>query len=82
MRREVRLSDGSAAELSRREFELLRVLASHPQMVFTRAELRTKVFEDARADSVVDTYVHYLRRKLGRRAVRTVRGVGYQAGEL
>jgi two-component system response regulator QseB len=82
VRREVRRSDGSAAELSRREFELLRMLASHPQTVFTRAELQKKVFEDARADSVVDTYVHYLRRKLGRRAVRTVRGLGYQAGQL
>jgi two-component system, OmpR family, response regulator QseB len=82
VRREVRRSDGSAAELSRREFELLRVLASHPQTVFTRAELQKKVFEDARADSVVDTYVYYLRRKLGRRAVRTVRGLGYQAGQL
>jgi two-component system, OmpR family, response regulator QseB len=82
VRREVRLPDGSAAELSGREFELLRVLASHPQMVFTRTELQKKVFEDARADSVVDTYVYYLRRKLGRRAVRTVRGLGYQAGQL
>ena len=82
VRREARRSDGSAAELSRREFELLRVLASHPQMVFSRAELQKTVFEDARADSVVDTYVHYLRRKLGRRAVRTVRGLGYQAGQL
>jgi two-component system, OmpR family, response regulator QseB len=82
VRREVRRSDGSAAELSRREFELLRVLATHPQTVFTRAELQKKVFEDARADSVVDTYVYYLRRKLGRRAVRTVRGLGYQAGQL
>jgi two-component system response regulator QseB len=29
---------------------------------------------------VVDTYVHYLRRKLGRQVVRTVRGLGYQIG--
>jgi two-component system response regulator QseB len=29
---------------------------------------------------VVDTYVHYCRRKLGRGAIRTVRGVGYQLG--
>jgi two-component system, OmpR family, response regulator QseB len=82
VRREVRLSDGSAAGLSPREFELLRLLASHPRTVFTRADLQAKIFEDARAGSVVDTYVHYLRRKLGRRAVRTVRGLGYQAGEL
>ena len=28
----------------------------------------------------MDTYVHYLRRKLGRRVVETVRGVGYRIG--
>ena len=82
VRREVRMPDWSVVELSGREFELLRTLASQPQVVFTRLELQTKVFEDARGGSVVDTYVHYLRRKLGRRAVRTVRGLGYQAGRL
>jgi two-component system response regulator QseB len=30
----------------------------------------------------VDTYVHYLRRKLGRNVIRTLRGVGYRAGRL
>ena len=29
---------------------------------------------------MVDTYVHYLRRKLGRDVVETVRGLGYRAG--
>jgi two-component system response regulator QseB len=30
----------------------------------------------------VDTYVHYLRRKLGRGIVRTVHGLGYRIGSL
>jgi two-component system response regulator QseB len=68
--------------LSGREFELLHVLAARPRMVFGRGELRRRVFEDTPAESIVDTYVYYLRRKLGRDAVRTVRGVGYQAGAL
>jgi DNA-binding response OmpR family regulator len=38
------------------------------------------VFDGADGLAVVDTYIHYLRRKLGRGAVRTVRGVGYQMG--
>ncbi|WP_323745678.1 winged helix-turn-helix domain-containing protein [Arthrobacter gandavensis] len=29
----------------------------------------------------MDTYVHYLRRKLGRPAVMTVRGIGYRLGK-
>jgi two-component system response regulator QseB len=38
------------------------------------------VFDNADSVAVVDTYVHYLRRKLGKRIVDTVRGRGYQLG--
>lgn len=82
IRRVVRLGDGTEVSLAYREFELLRLLAGRRGAVYTRAELRTMVFDDATSASIVDTYVHYLRRKLGRSAVRTVRGVGYRAGEL
>ena len=37
---------------------------------------------DAETDAVVETYVSYLRRKLGADAVRTVRGVGYRMGTV
>jgi DNA-binding response OmpR family regulator len=49
--------------------------------VFTREELLALVFEGADTPGAVDTYVHYLRRKLGRDAVRTVRGLGYRLGQ-
>jgi two-component system response regulator QseB len=77
-----RLADGSEVELSGRETALLRVLATRPSRVYTRDELREQVFEAAESASIVDTYVHYLRRKLGVEAVRTVRGLGYRAGVL
>ena len=38
------------------------------------------MFAAADDPGVVDTYVHHLRRKLGRSAVETVRGVGYRLG--
>jgi two-component system, OmpR family, response regulator QseB len=82
VRRQVRLPDGAEVELSKREFELLRTLASHPRTVHTREDLQLTVFQDAAAESIVDTYVHYLRRKLGHGVVRTVRGFGYRLGEL
>jgi two-component system response regulator QseB len=50
--------------------------------VFSRRELLEQVFDEAESDAAVDTYVHYLRRKLGRSAVRTVRGLGYRLGDL
>jgi DNA-binding response OmpR family regulator len=76
------LADGEPAiALSGREFDLAWHLASRPSQTFTREDLLDAVFEGADNVGVVDTYVHYLRRKLGRGAVRTVHGLGYRWGE-
>ena len=80
--RDVTLPDGRRVALSPREFHLLFALASRPKTIYSRAQLRQQVFTDTEAESIVDTYVYYLRRKLGRQVVRTVRGFGYQIGLL
>jgi two-component system response regulator QseB len=67
-------------DLSARECDLLTVLARRPQQVFTRVDLLGLVFDTADSAGAVDTYVYYLRRKLGRDVVRTVRGIGYRMG--
>src|SRR4051812_40505928 len=71
---------GEPVALSARETALLEHLARHPEQVFTREGLLRAVFDDAEMPGSVDTYVHYLRRKLGDDVVRTVRGVGYRLG--
>lgn len=74
------VGDRDPVRLSTRECDLLGALATRPRTVFTRRQLLAVVFDDAESDAVVDTYVHYLRRKLGRAIVDTVRGRGYQLG--
>ena len=78
--RTVTTDGGEVVVLSDREGALLEHLARRPAQVFTRGELLDTVFPDADDDGVVDTYVHYLRRKLGRQSVLTVRGLGYRLG--
>jgi DNA-binding response OmpR family regulator len=74
---------GDVVELTRREFELLEVLARHPGMVLSRAQLLEQVwgYDWAADGNVVDVFVGYLRRKLevgGRpRVIHTVRGIGF-----
>jgi two-component system response regulator QseB len=80
--RTVTVAGGPAVTLSGRESDLLRLLAENPARAFTRDEIVARVFPDASTVSLVDTYVHYLRRKLGTLAVSTVRGVGYRLGSL
>jgi DNA-binding response OmpR family regulator len=71
--------DAADVDLTERECGLLAVLASRPNRVFTRAELLERVF-DGESPGAVDTYVSYLRRKLGKDAVVTVHGLGYRRG--
>jgi two-component system response regulator QseB len=78
--RSVRLDGGGEVSLTEREAALLDVLARNPGRVFSRADLLDLVFASSGEDNLVDTYVHYVRRKLGRRSVETVRGMGYRVG--
>jgi DNA-binding response OmpR family regulator len=81
--REVSVAEPAGAEpvrLSERECGLLATLAGRPGQIFSRADLLTGVFTEAESPIVVDTYVHYLRRKLGHGIVDTVRGRGYRLG--
>jgi DNA-binding response OmpR family regulator len=71
---------GDEVELSEREAALLAVLMSAPRQVFTRGQLLSTVFDGVDTAGAVDTYVHYLRRKLGKNIVRTVHGTGYRLG--
>ncbi len=69
-------------DLSGRESALLELMARRPARVFTRPELLAAVFDTEDTPGTVDTYVYYLRRKLGRTVVRTVHGLGYRMGAL
>ncbi|MGH3313020.1 MAG: response regulator transcription factor [Streptomyces sp.] len=75
--------DGEPLPLTRREFELLEVLARNAGIVLTRDQLLERVWGydfEVRTDAV-DTFISYLRRKTesggGPRLLHTVRGVGF-----
>jgi len=78
-------SASGALELTAREFDLLATFLREPGRVFTRDQLLDRVWgRDAAVEpNVVETYVSYLRSKLGERGprplIRTIRRVGYTA---
>lgn len=80
--RQVRVG-ARAVELTRKEFDLLHLLASPPGQVFSRREIMAMIWDDTWAASsrTVDTHVSTLRSKLGSgKWIITVRGVGYRLG--
>jgi len=72
--------DGQAVALSAKEFALLQELMRHPGEVLSRTHLIDHVWDSAYegGSNVVDVYVRYLREKLGRECIETVRGAGYR----
>ena len=70
-------------ELTRTEFELLRVFLEHPRQVLSRSTIFERVwgFDFGASSNALEVYVGYLRRKLEAggepRLIQTVRGVGY-----
>lgn len=75
----------SEVELTRREFELLRVLLGYPGKVYSRSELMTKAYGTGVivSDRTIDSHIRRLRRKfeeLLAEPLETVHGFGYRLG--
>lgn len=74
------ICEGRELALPRKEFELLALLYSRPQKVFSREEIFSNVWGNdvIVGDRTIDVHVRKLREKLGDRHIVTVKGVGYK----
>ncbi|APU96517.1 MULTISPECIES: response regulator transcription factor [Sphingobacterium] len=66
--------------LAKKEFELLYLLASKPNKVFTREQILKSIWEDSVVvtNRTIDVHIRKLREKIGDDYVTTVKGVGYK----
>jgi two-component system alkaline phosphatase synthesis response regulator PhoP len=66
--------------LSRKEFELLHLMASHPGKVFTREEIFNKVWNKKHIskERTIDVHILRLRKKIGEEFISTQKGIGYR----
>ncbi|MFF1560767.1 response regulator transcription factor [Streptomyces sp. NPDC058279] len=78
--REVTLN-GELVETTRKEFDMLYLLASRPDTVVPRKLLMQQVWGDSWSRRTVDTHVSTLRNKIGAGWIITVRGVGFRFGQ-
>ena len=71
---------GEELFLPKKEFELLNLLVSKPEKVFTRDEIFHKVWGDniIVGDRTIDVHIRKLREKLGNEYIKTIKGVGYK----
>jgi two-component system alkaline phosphatase synthesis response regulator PhoP len=78
--RYVVIKKGKDISLPRKEFELLSLLISKPEKVFTREEIFDRVWGEniVVGDRTIDVHIRKLREKIGEKHIKTVKGIGYK----
>ena len=74
------VKNGRELVLPRKEFQLLALLYSKPQKVFSREEIYATVWgsEVIVGDRTIDVHIRKLRTKIGEDHIVTIKGVGYK----
>ena len=74
------IKKGKDISLPRKEFELLSLLISRPEKVFTREEIFDSVWGEniVVGDRTIDVHIRKLREKIGDKYIKTVKGIGYK----
>jgi two-component system, OmpR family, alkaline phosphatase synthesis response regulator PhoP len=76
--------EGVSHDLPRKEFKLLALLVSKPNLVFLREDILTAVWGDevVVGDRTIDVHIRKLRERFGNDIIKTLKGVGYKYEEL
>jgi two-component system response regulator QseB len=71
---------GNEIELNRREFVVLSEFANKPGQVLARGQLEQVLYgwDEGVESNALEVHIHHLRKKLGKKLIKTVRGVGYR----
>jgi DNA-binding response OmpR family regulator len=75
--------EGGTVDLSAREFALAELFFRNSGQVLSREQLLSHVwgYDFDPGSNIIDVYVGYLRKKLGKKRIASVRGMGYRLDE-
>lgn len=75
---------GEEINLQRKEFEIISLLASKPKKVFSRDEIKELVWGENTnvRNRTIDVHIRNLRSKIGRKYIKTYKGIGYSFDTL
>ncbi len=67
-------------DLTMTEFRLANVLLSHPNKVFSKEALLSRISDQNydRESNIIEVYIRKLRKMMGKQAIETLRGLGYR----
>ena len=73
------LTTQETQRLTNKEFAILQTLLQHPGVIYSRSDLEDKIYgwgEEVESNAI-DFLIHALRKKLGKEAIKNIRGVGW-----
>lgn len=72
--------DGERVEMTARELNLLELFLQRRGNIISKEQIRELLFEECEdsESNVVEVYIYNLRKKFGRSAIKTHRGLGYE----
>ena len=76
--------DEQAVMLSQRELAILQALLENVGKILSRSQLEESLYgwDDLIESNAVEVHIHHLRKKLGKKLIRTIRGIGYMIPKL
>lgn len=76
--------EGHPVPLSVKEWTILEPMMMYPNQIFSREMLEQKLYRwsDDVQSNTIEVHIHNLRAKLGKKSIRTVRGLGYCVGSI
>lgn len=74
------INKGNEIFLPKKEFEIISLLASTPEKVFSRDEIYNKIWGENIfvGDRTIDVHIRKIRQKVGEDFIKTIKGVGYK----
>lgn len=73
------IKNNEVLALPRKEFEMLNLLFSNPNKVFSRTEIASEIWKDESVakQRTIDIHIRNIRKLLGYEIIKTVKGIGY-----
>ena len=77
------LQDGQPVNLTAKEFQILYKLMQKPAHIVTREQLEVSLYAwDSEIESnAIEVFIYQLRKKIGNRMIKTIRGLGYRMNQ-
>lgn len=74
------MKNNKEIQLPRKEFEILSLIASRPNRLFSRDEIFNHIwgYDTHVSERTMDVYIRKIRSKIGDKHIKTVKGVGYK----